>query len=191
MKFTRRPDVDPQTRIHIVMLAWLYQGVYGKMTQLAHSYHISRTFLFCPILKGAKNSKVLLSQCLPVFPRRRENRPTACRHAGQQPRGSGHRHCTRRIRLQRAGRDPPVVGRPGTATASEVPRHTRILRGRRRVDHHLVYPLRRQQLARTPGESLLRGCQRQCRSAVRRAQDSCSPSVGRAPAHPPPRADPV
>ena len=27
------------------MLAWLYQGVYGKMTQIATSYHLSRTFL--------------------------------------------------------------------------------------------------------------------------------------------------
>ena len=38
MKFTRRPDLDPQTRIHIVMLAWLHQGVYGKMTQIANYY---------------------------------------------------------------------------------------------------------------------------------------------------------
>src|SRR5512132_380790 len=45
MKFTRRPDLDPQTRIHIVMLAWLHQGVYGKMTQIANYYRISRTFL--------------------------------------------------------------------------------------------------------------------------------------------------
>ena len=42
MKFTRRPDSDPQTLIHIVMLAWLHQGVYGKMTQIATSYRISR-----------------------------------------------------------------------------------------------------------------------------------------------------
>ena len=46
MKFIRRPDLDPQTRIHIVMLAWLYQGVYGKMTEIANSYRISRTFLY-------------------------------------------------------------------------------------------------------------------------------------------------
>ena len=49
MKFTRRPDLDAQTRIHIVMLAWLYQGFYGKMTQIAPSYQISRTFLY-PLL---------------------------------------------------------------------------------------------------------------------------------------------
>ena len=27
MKFTRRPDLAPQTRIDIVMLAWLHRGV--------------------------------------------------------------------------------------------------------------------------------------------------------------------
>ncbi len=27
MKFTRRPDLDPHTRIEIVRLAWLYQGI--------------------------------------------------------------------------------------------------------------------------------------------------------------------
>jgi hypothetical protein len=46
MKFTRRPDLDTQTRIEIVMQAWLYQGVYGKMTHIAQSYQISRTFLY-------------------------------------------------------------------------------------------------------------------------------------------------
>jgi hypothetical protein len=39
MQFIRRPDLDPHTRIHIVRLAWLHQGVYGKMTQIAKSYH--------------------------------------------------------------------------------------------------------------------------------------------------------
>lgn len=46
MKFSRRPDVDPHTRIHIVMLAWLHQGIYGKMTEIAKYYQISRTFLY-------------------------------------------------------------------------------------------------------------------------------------------------
>jgi hypothetical protein len=46
MKFMRRPDLDPQTRIQIVMLAWLNQGIYGKMTQIATYYRISRTFLY-------------------------------------------------------------------------------------------------------------------------------------------------
>ena len=42
MKFTRRPDLEPRTRIYIVMLAWLHQGVYGKMTAIAKGYQISR-----------------------------------------------------------------------------------------------------------------------------------------------------
>ena len=46
MKFTRRRDLDPQTRIDIVKDVWLHQGVYGKMTQIAQDYHISRTFLY-------------------------------------------------------------------------------------------------------------------------------------------------
>jgi hypothetical protein len=46
MKCTRRPDLDPQTRIHIVMLAGLHQGVYGKMIHIANYYRISRTFLY-------------------------------------------------------------------------------------------------------------------------------------------------
>lgn len=46
MKFSRRPDLDPHTRIHIVMLAWLHQGIYGKMTEIAKYYQISRTFLY-------------------------------------------------------------------------------------------------------------------------------------------------
>ena len=46
MKFTRRHDLDPQTRIDIVKDIWLHQGIYGKMTQIAQEYHISRTFLY-------------------------------------------------------------------------------------------------------------------------------------------------
>ena len=46
MKCTRRPDFDLRTRMHIVMLAWLHQGVYGKMTEIAKCYQISRTFLY-------------------------------------------------------------------------------------------------------------------------------------------------
>ena len=61
MKFTRRPDLDPQTRIHIVMLAWLHQGVYGKMTQIAHYYRISRTFLYQLLLAANLQLEVLFS----------------------------------------------------------------------------------------------------------------------------------
>jgi hypothetical protein len=46
MKFTRRHDLDPQTRINIVKDVWIHQGIYGKMTQIAQDYHISRTFLY-------------------------------------------------------------------------------------------------------------------------------------------------
>jgi hypothetical protein len=46
MKFTRRHDLDPHTRIEIVNRAWQGQGLYGHMSQVARDYHISRTFLY-------------------------------------------------------------------------------------------------------------------------------------------------
>ena len=46
MKFIRRHDLTPHTRIEMVRLAWLNQGIYGKMTHIAQEYHISRTFLY-------------------------------------------------------------------------------------------------------------------------------------------------
>ena len=46
MKFTRRHDLDPHTRIEMVKHVWIHQGLYGKMTQIAQEYHISRTFLY-------------------------------------------------------------------------------------------------------------------------------------------------
>ena len=61
MKFTRRPDLDPQTRIHIVMLAWLHQGVYGKMTEIATYYQISRTFLYQLIFMANMHLETLFS----------------------------------------------------------------------------------------------------------------------------------
>lgn len=61
MKFTRRPDLDPQTRIHIVMLAWLHQGVYGKRTEIARSYQISRTFLYQLLLAANLQLEALFS----------------------------------------------------------------------------------------------------------------------------------
>ena len=61
MKFTRRPDLDPPTRIHIVMLAWLHQGVYGKMTEIARSYQISRTFLYQLLLMANLQLETLFS----------------------------------------------------------------------------------------------------------------------------------
>jgi hypothetical protein len=61
MKFIRRADVDPQTRLHIVMLAWLPQGIYGKMTEIAQSYQISRTFLYHLLLMANLQLERLLS----------------------------------------------------------------------------------------------------------------------------------
>jgi hypothetical protein len=61
MKFTRRPDLDPPTRIHIVMLAWLHQGVYGQMTQIAQAYQISRTLLYQLLLAASLQLEVLFS----------------------------------------------------------------------------------------------------------------------------------
>src|SRR6266516_114866 len=46
MQFIRRHDLTPHTRIEMVRLAWLNQGIYGKMTHIAQDYHISRTFLY-------------------------------------------------------------------------------------------------------------------------------------------------
>ncbi len=46
MKFTRRHDVDPPTRMEIVKDVGLHQGIYGKMTQIAQAYHISRPVLY-------------------------------------------------------------------------------------------------------------------------------------------------
>jgi hypothetical protein len=61
MKFTRRQDLDPQTRIEIVKQAWLYKGIYGKMTQIALAYQISRTFLYQMILAANLHLEVLFS----------------------------------------------------------------------------------------------------------------------------------
>lgn len=67
MKFTRRPDLDSQARIHIVMLAWLYKGVYGKMTQIAKEHRISRTFLYDLIFVANLHFEMLFSaERLPV-----------------------------------------------------------------------------------------------------------------------------
>ena len=61
MQFIRRADLDPQTRIHIVMLAWLHQGIYGKMTAIAQSYQISRTFLYQLLLMANLQLETLFS----------------------------------------------------------------------------------------------------------------------------------
>ena len=61
MKFTRRPDLAPQPRIEIVKLVWLYQGVYGKMTEIAQYYQISRTFLYQLLLMANLQLETLFS----------------------------------------------------------------------------------------------------------------------------------
>jgi hypothetical protein len=61
MKFIRRSDLPPQTRLHLVMLAWLNQGVYGTMTQIANAYGISRTFLSQLLMAATLQLAVLFS----------------------------------------------------------------------------------------------------------------------------------
>jgi len=67
MKFMRRPDLDPQTRIQIVLQAWLNQGVYGQMTHIAKYYQISRTFLYQLLLAAHLQLEVLFSDSKPLF----------------------------------------------------------------------------------------------------------------------------
>ena len=46
MKFTRRKDLDTQTRLSIIIEALSCKGIYGSMTKLALQHNISRTFLY-------------------------------------------------------------------------------------------------------------------------------------------------
>src|SRR2546426_10374101 len=69
MKFMRRPDLDPQTRIQIVIQAWLNQGVYGQMTHIAKYYQISRTFLYQLLLAAHLQLEVLFSDEKLLFQR--------------------------------------------------------------------------------------------------------------------------
>jgi hypothetical protein len=46
IKFVRRPDLDTQTRINLVVQALANQGIYGARTTIAAQHHISRTFLY-------------------------------------------------------------------------------------------------------------------------------------------------
>src|ERR1700741_4658473 len=61
IKFTRRQDLKPQTRIEIVKRVWLFQGVYGKMTEIAQYYQISRTFLYQLLLMANLQLETLFS----------------------------------------------------------------------------------------------------------------------------------
>jgi Transposase len=68
MKFIRRSDLEPQTRIDIVRLAWQGQGIYGKMTQLARAYHISRTFLYQMTWAAYRQLEILFSDSKDLVP---------------------------------------------------------------------------------------------------------------------------
>jgi hypothetical protein len=69
MKFSRRPDLDPHTRIHIVMLAWLHRGIYGKMTEIAKHYQISRTFLYQLLFMANLQLETLFSDAKRLLPK--------------------------------------------------------------------------------------------------------------------------
>ena len=46
MKFARRKDLPPETRVEIIKAGIKSQGTYGAMTGLALQYNISRSFLY-------------------------------------------------------------------------------------------------------------------------------------------------
>lgn len=46
MKFLRRTDLSPQTRAKIALDAYLHQGVWGHISELAKRYQISRQFIY-------------------------------------------------------------------------------------------------------------------------------------------------
>jgi hypothetical protein len=75
-----------------------------------------------------------------------ENRPTVCQHGAQDfvevPIVAKHYESM----LQRARRDPHVISRNGTAAASQLSIHDRVLRRHLRIDDQLVRPLRCQKL---------------------------------------------
>jgi len=56
MKFIRRPDIDNVARLKIAVQAFLGQGLYGEITRIANSYHVSRLFVY-----------KLLWQLMPLF----------------------------------------------------------------------------------------------------------------------------
>ena len=68
MKFVRRPDLAPQTRIEIVKLVWQSQGIYGKMTEIAQQYQISRTFLYPLLWRANWQVATLFSNAKPRGP---------------------------------------------------------------------------------------------------------------------------
>ena len=53
MKFMRRPDLTPSTRINIALEAMHNMGNYGYITNLAMFYNVSRTFIYSLIYTAA------------------------------------------------------------------------------------------------------------------------------------------
>src|SRR2546430_3406080 len=74
----RRPDLAPQTRIDIVMLAWLHQGVYGKMRSEEHTSELqSQSNLVCRLLLEKKKMAMISESRSHQNPRGEDN----CLHA--------------------------------------------------------------------------------------------------------------
>jgi len=46
MKFRRRKDLSTQARTQIALTAYVYQGIYGKITELVHTYQCSRLLFY-------------------------------------------------------------------------------------------------------------------------------------------------
>ena len=104
MKFTRRTFLERRTRIYIVMLAWLHQGVYGKKTEIAKGYQISRTFLYhsflwqtcswkhCLAMKSSCFKKIIVT-----------SNSSSCCYAWK-----GHARCRVLLRLSRLWNTTPT-----------------------------------------------------------------------------------
>lgn len=67
MKFMRRADLSPQKRINIALLAMVWQGCYGKMTQIAQVHQISRTFLYQLLATATIHLEVIFSDAYQVL----------------------------------------------------------------------------------------------------------------------------
>jgi hypothetical protein len=124
MKFTRRPDLDPQTRIDIVQHIWINHGIYGKMTRIAHEYHISRTFLYQLSWAARRHLEDLFRD--PQHLVKRIGIPNAIlrrplRSATlEKPPGHPSPPCRRQLLARGTGGVPSTLGRPAAAARSKV-----------------------------------------------------------------------
>ena len=66
MQFLRRSDLCFSKRLEIALFSLYYQGGYGKMSELASSYQISRTFLYQLQSLVLCQLKLALSVCLDI-----------------------------------------------------------------------------------------------------------------------------